>query len=207
MSPDNVSCAGGSAPSGSIMPLDLSEALPFFKALSDESRLRIIGLLAAHPHTVEQLAEALRLRPSTVSHHLTRLAAVGLVSARAESYYNIYRLENKALATMVGIIRTTVRQAPAPTEFEGPVFDRRVLRTYLDEEGRLKALPSQAKKRLAILRHMAALFEHGQRYSEKQVNAILKGISHEHYVTLRRYLVDYGFMGREGGGGEYWLNE
>ena len=33
--------------------------LPFFKALADETRLRIIGLLAARAHTVEQLGTVL----------------------------------------------------------------------------------------------------------------------------------------------------
>jgi DNA-binding transcriptional ArsR family regulator len=42
---------------------------------------------------VEQLAEILGLRPSTVSHHLARLAEAGLVSARPESYYSVYRFE------------------------------------------------------------------------------------------------------------------
>ena len=76
------------------------ELLEFFKALSDGNRLRILGLLARQPLTVEQMAEMLQLRPSTVSHHLQYLSHVGLVSARAEGYYNIYRLENGALEKM-----------------------------------------------------------------------------------------------------------
>jgi len=38
-----------------------SELLTFFKALSDENRLKIIGLLAARSYTVESLAETLGL--------------------------------------------------------------------------------------------------------------------------------------------------
>ncbi|HNC99899.1 MAG TPA: ArsR family transcriptional regulator, partial [Myxococcota bacterium] len=41
--------------------------LPFFKSLADANRLRIIGLLAHQERGVEELAEALDLRPSTVS--------------------------------------------------------------------------------------------------------------------------------------------
>jgi hypothetical protein len=41
------------------------------------------------------------------------------------------------------------------------------------------------------------------RYSEKQVNEMLNRF-HEDTATLRRELVGYGLMGREGGGGEYW---
>ncbi len=64
--------------------------LEFFKALADPNRLRIIGMLAHQPLSVEQMAEMLKLRASTVSHHLSYLVHVGLVSARPESYYNIY---------------------------------------------------------------------------------------------------------------------
>ncbi len=46
----------------------------------------------------------------------------------------------------------------------------------------------------------------GKRYSEKQVNEILGGY-HEDTATLRRELMGYGLMKREGGGGEYWRVE
>jgi len=63
------------------------------------------------------------------------------------------------------------------------------------------------KKRPAILRHAIAPFEHGRRYTEKQVTELLRRLSREPYVTLRRYFVDEGFMEREGGGGAYWRVE
>src|SRR5690606_7112441 len=74
------------------------ELLAFFKALADASRLRIVGLLARKPHTVEELAALLGLRASTVSHHLARLVAVNLVSARADGHYHVYSLDTDALA-------------------------------------------------------------------------------------------------------------
>ena len=49
---------------------DNEQLLEFFKALSDANRLKIIGLLAERPLTVEQMAEMLHLRASTVSNHL-----------------------------------------------------------------------------------------------------------------------------------------
>ena len=76
------------------------ELLAFFKALSDANRLKILGLLAQESYSVEELAELLALRPSTVSHHLARLAEVGLVTARPVSYYNVYSLETGALEAM-----------------------------------------------------------------------------------------------------------
>ena len=60
------------------------QLLTFFKAMADANRLKIVGLLAGQPYTVEQLAALLELRPSTISHHLMILSEAGLVSARAE---------------------------------------------------------------------------------------------------------------------------
>jgi DNA-binding transcriptional ArsR family regulator len=60
------------------------ELVAFFKALADANRLKIVGLLAQRPYSGEELAALLDLKPSTVSHHLSKLAEVGLVSARAQ---------------------------------------------------------------------------------------------------------------------------
>ncbi len=79
------------------MPEDI-ELVAIFKALADSSRLKIVGLRAQQPYTVEQLAAMLGLKPPTISHHLSKLAEVGLVSAKAEGYYNVYYLEKDALS-------------------------------------------------------------------------------------------------------------
>ena len=62
--------------------IQFNELLQFFKAMSDSSRLKIIGLLSQKPHTVEQLSALLGLGMSTTSHHLSNLAKAGLVEAR-----------------------------------------------------------------------------------------------------------------------------
>lgn len=82
-------------------------------------------------------------------------------------------------------------------------YDRKVLETFTDAEGRITAIPSQNKKFLVLLRYVLEAFEKGQRYSEKEVNAILERY-HEDTALLRRALVDYGYMQREGGGKAYW---
>ena len=50
-----------------------TELITFFRLLVDETRLKIIGLLAQKAASVEQLAALLKLRPSLVSHHLDKL--------------------------------------------------------------------------------------------------------------------------------------
>ena len=47
--------------------------LNFVKALADANRLKIVGLLARRPYSGEELAALLDLKPSTVSHHLSKL--------------------------------------------------------------------------------------------------------------------------------------
>ena len=184
----------------------VEELLAFFKALSDANRLRIVALLAEKPLSVEQLAEMLNLSSSTVSHHLSKLAKVGLVSARAEGYYSIYQLELKALTEMSQRVLSKEVLPAVAAEVDVDAYDRKVLKAYLDEEGRLIAFPTQQKKERAVLRHIVRVFEFDRRYSEKEVNQLLLQFN-EDTARLRRDLVDFGFMDREGGGGEYWRIE
>ena len=74
------------------------DLLVTLKALSDASRLRIVGLLAARPAAVEELAENLALAPGTVLHHLKRLSAAGLVESRPRRPYVEYALTVSLLA-------------------------------------------------------------------------------------------------------------
>lgn len=180
--------------------------LEFFKALADANRLKIVGMLATQPLTVEQLAEMLNLRPSTVSHHLSYLSHVGLVSARAESYYNVYQLEAGALEQMARQLLQRETLPSVAAEVDMQAYDRKVIRTFTHPDGRIKAFPAQRKKMEAILRYVLQAFEPGVRYSEKQVNEML-GRYHEDTASLRRELIDYGWLERQGGGGAYWKPE
>lgn len=47
-------------------------------------------------------------------------------------------------------------------------------------------------------------FQAGRRYTEAQVNEALAEI-YTDYVTLRRYLIEYGFMDRTKDGAVYWV--
>jgi hypothetical protein len=78
-----------------------------------------------------------------------------------------------------------------------------VIADFSRPDGSLKTIPAQRKKLEAVLRHVAAAFRPGVRYSEKQVNRILIRF-HADTATLRRELVGSGLMQREGGGGAYW---
>jgi hypothetical protein len=181
-----------------------SPLLDFFKALADANRLKIIGLLAQETYTVEQLAAMLELRPSTVSHHLSRLPKIGLVSARAEGYYNLYRLETSKLEAMARQIlsRETLPAIAADVDLEA--YDRKVITDFSNPDGTLKTIPAQRKKLAVILRHIVKSFKSEVRYSEREINQILARF-HEDTATLRRELVGAGLMERHRG--EYWRIE
>lgn len=59
---------------------------------------------------------------------------------------------------------------------------------------------------MTALREVAGLFQSGRRYGEKEVNGILQEV-YDDYVTLRRYLIEHGFLDRKPDGSQYWLKE
>jgi hypothetical protein len=172
------------------------QLLLFFKAVADASRLKIIGLLARQPYTVEQLAVLLDLRPSTISHHLARLSEAGLVSAHVESYYNVYELDTETLDKMSRQLLSQMNVLATHADVDLDAYDRKVVDDYSLPDGHLKTIPAQRKKLEAILRYISQSFEPGLRYTEKEVNDIL-GRYNDDVATLRRELVGYHLMARE----------
>jgi predicted transcriptional regulator len=179
------------------------ELVTFFKALADSNRLKIVGLLAEKSYSVEELAALLKLKPSTVSHHLSRLVEAELITSRGESYYTLYQLDRNILEEKSRSMFSQSELSTVAAEVDASAYDNKVVRDYSRRDGSLKTLPSQRKKLEAILRHVVKSFDVGKRYSEKRVNEILSQ-HHEDTATLRRELVGFGLMMREGGGGEYW---
>ena len=179
------------------------ELVTFFKALADKNRLKIVGLLAEKSYSVEELATLLKLKPPTVSHHLARLVEARLVKSHTESYYSVYQLDHSVLESKARSMFSQHELSTVASEVDVDAYDKKVIKDYSRRDGSLKTLPSQRKKLEAILRHVVKAFDTGKRYSEKQVNEILAGY-YDDTATLRRELVGYGLMQREGGGEAYW---
>ena len=183
-----------------------AELLEFFKTLADPTRLKIIGLLASKPHTGEKLAHSLGLGVSTVSHHMGKLCKSGLVHAHPDGYYNIYSLNLQTLAKMAGKLTKTEDLPKLALGVDDDAYERKVMKTFVDQFGRFKAFPAQEKKYLVLLRHAIKSFEFGKKYTEKEVNEALIEFN-EDYSKLRRDLIEYKYMDREGGGRSYWRIE
>lgn len=176
---------------------ELQHLVATLKVLADESRLRILGILAAGERTGGELAELCDLRASTVSHHLTRLREVGLVTARAEGSSKVYVLDADALAALQGTVFVPERIVRVVPEAKEGTFERKVLDAFFDGES-LTRIPSARKKRDVILTWLARRFTVGEAISEATVN---ERIQQHHWdsATLRRELVGGGWFTRENG--------
>ena len=178
----------------------LETLVTFFKALADQNRLKIVGLLARQPLTVEELAALLELSSPTVSHHLQKLRNAGLIEARPQQYYNVYALK----ADTLHILAQQVLSADALKENTASVdldaYSNKVLGDFF-ERGKLKTIPSSLKKKEVVIRRLAQEFQVGKRYPEKRVNEILSAF-HADFATLRRELINMKFLMREKG--YYW---
>jgi predicted transcriptional regulator len=174
--------------------------LMFFKALGNDNRLRIVGLLARRDYAVGELAQELGLREPTVSEHLATLREAGLVRIRPEGTSRIYSFDSAALNTLNKTVFS--REKMAALVDEAPdAAEQRVLKTFV-KDGRITAFPATLGKQLVLLRWIAQQIEPAREYSEKEISAFLSQFN-EDYATLRRELVDWHFMTREAG--RYWL--
>ncbi len=193
------------------------QTLRMLKALADESRLALLWLLRDSERTVGDLAEGVNLGEPTVSHHLARLREVGLVTLRMAGNQRFYRINESGLATFKRLAAEIEQLRPAPERAPSDdrwiaalgwsVEDQQVLREYTSS-GQLTRMPNRQKKQrhlIVVLRWLASLFQADRLYSEGEVNAILKAVYEEDHVSLRRDLVDFGYLRRERGGGKYWL--
>lgn len=93
------------APLAAVQATELARRL---KALADPARLRVLSLLLAdggREACTCDLVEPLGLRQPTVTHHLQRLAAVGLVRGERRGRWTYYRAVPEALDSLRSVLR------------------------------------------------------------------------------------------------------
>ncbi|MBF2005912.1 MAG: metalloregulator ArsR/SmtB family transcription factor [Chlorogloeopsis fritschii C42_A2020_084] len=174
--------------------------LRFLKALADESRLKILSILANQECSVEELAVLLQLKEPTVSHHLARLKEVHLVTMRPEGNTRLYQLDSETLQSVSKDILTPENIASWVEDVDTEAWESKILQTYIEGE-RLKEIPTSRKKRLVILNWLAKKFEVGIQYPEPLVDDILKRY-YPDFANIKQELIDYQLMQRENG--VYW---
>lgn len=77
-----------------------------------------------------------------------------------------------------------------------------VLKTYFTADGTMKEFPVREKRKIIALGEIAKRFAAGRTYSEKEVNEL---IAYRDFATVRRYLIEYGFLERSQDCGKYWV--
>jgi ArsR family transcriptional regulator len=89
--------------------LDVRPLTRLFRSLGDETRLRIVALLAHGELCVCHLEAALDLNQSTASRHLGILRAAGVVDCRREGTWVYYRITEQDHATVAKALDVLTR--------------------------------------------------------------------------------------------------
>lgn len=171
----------------------MTDATALLRVLADEARLRVHAAVLLGAGSTAEVVRATGLTAREALKALTRLESVRLVTR-----------EGNRWTAHPEVLRSAASESQPPQQHvEYDVADPEeaaVLRTFLPE-GVLVQIPAAQGKRRIVLDHVSRLFEVGIRYPEREVNAMLRAF-HPDYAALRRYLVDEGFLGRDGR--SYW---
>lgn len=162
--------------------------------------VRQLLLLVLEGKSDREIAALMGIAPSTVRNHRFKLrekekqakmflALMGLLERRTNNPIGSGESgaieELHASATMVDDRYNITEQERLKT-----------VQTYMDENGALKQFPAREKKKIIVLREIMKNFKPDTEYSEKEVNRILMRIFEEDYPSIRRALIEYGFMDR-----------
>lgn len=178
----------------------------FLAATLDVDRLKIISILSQGPASILDLAEKVDRNQAVVLRHLGLLEGANLVRTVDQEGGKIYQFDPKNLELMARQKLSEPHNQVDLSSFALSENQQVIVKNYTRSDGSLKIIPSQSKKIIAILEYVSQAFEYDKFYSEKEVNAILSDY-HPDTTTLRRYLVDYGYIGRESNGMHYWREE
>lgn len=165
-------------------------------ALLDPTRLIVAGALVSAARTTEELAVQTGLDRRAILEAVGSLRQAGLVEAEGAAY----RLPPSTLHELAK--QSAAAELPMDPYIGYGMNDeeRRLLARFF--QGRtLTEIPAGRAKRRLVLERLSLEFDLGHRYDEAAVNETLRAF-HPDYSTLRRYLVDEGFLDRERG--QYW---
>lgn len=172
-------------------------ALALLAALAEEKRLRVFAAVVLGSRTEVELCSATGLTSDEVGRAVKRLAMAGLVGIGREGIHP----HDEALSDIVREARDEKRRrGPSAAELGATPAQEKVLDRYL-RHGRLESIPTRGEKRAVVLDFLAGHFRPGSTYAEAEVNEMLARF-HSDTASLRRYLVDDGFLERRDG--RYW---
>jgi hypothetical protein len=126
--------------------------------------------------------------------------------------------QSKIFITLMNLLKEKDKNAPSFIEVPKTakmIDDRynvtleereKILKKYFPDgtEGLLKTFVLKEKQRFVVLGEIIKRFSTDKIYNEKEVNEIIKTAYYD-YVTVRRFLIEYGFLDRKPDGSQYWL--
>jgi len=164
------------------------------KNFLDPSRLAVAGALAAlepEPAAIDEIVERTGMERRDVLSAVGALTACGVLGVSPDGYrldVEVLRAAGRALAEVELPMDPVIGYGMTDEE-------RRVLSRFF--HGRtLHEIPTNRAKRLVVLERLALEFDVGKRYPEVEVNSLL-GRFHPDWSSLRRYLVDEGYLDRD----------
>jgi hypothetical protein len=175
------------------------DAVDLLRTLLDPDRVAVVGAIARVPRTSVEIAVGTGVGERDVVRTLGPLVQSRLVRRVASgdgSGTDAYVLDADRWR---GVARDLPQAPPVHPRIGFGMTDdeREVLARFFTGE-RLESLPAQRSKRLVVLERLALEFEPGEKYLEPEVNARLGRFNPDH-STLRRALVDEGYLDREPG--------
>jgi hypothetical protein len=157
--------------------------------LADPDRRRLLAALELGAATLHDAAAAADMPLPHAARVLGKLVDGGLVDT-----------DGKGAFTVVGGVfsraaRAALARRPSDEHAGEPSERRKVLDMFV-RDGRITSMPTATAKRRILLDWLAGRFEVGRHYSEAEINVLLDGHAEDH-VSLRRALVDGGFLDRD----------
>lgn len=181
------------------------------KYLSLTEKQSELLLLLAEGKSDNEIAELLKLSPSTIRHQKfvfrekiksakLLLGVWELMEAQADLEKSVKNQKTSDEYIQVHSGAKMIDDRYKITEEENEKILKSVF--YSLSPLKLKVLSSKEKKKIVTLRRVVLEFDPSKTYNEKEINFVLKDIFSD-YASLRRYLIEYGFMSRNADCSEY----
>lgn len=175
-----------------------SDTVPDAKALlalANIERMRILTLIAERPLSAAEIATESGTSIEGVTAHLTLFGQAGLIATIKDGHERRVRLRSDRLAEIEAWCRKRLA-ATAPDAVLSDAIPAGIRQFF--GNGRLLGVPAKQSRYREVLAVLAHDFAPETDYPEAEVNAILLR-RHDDFATLRRDLVDFGFMTRARG--------
>lgn len=176
-------------------PEPVGDLATWIRLTLDPDRLAVLGQLATSTSTAAEVVAATGVAERRVLEALGAFVSAGFVQTEGPRY----RLAVDTLRQLASSQRPF--DDVDASVLHGMTDDERVVLARFFTGRRLTQIPLARGKRRIVLARLSLDFEPGVVYPEATVNEILSA-RHPDYASLRRHLVDEGYLDRRDG--KYW---